>query len=62
MPLRPSPSEDRDAPLLSGIRRDTALAIEDLLGAGWHAGKAGTKATLRGVQTVGQMIRHLLFR
>ncbi|MDD5470052.1 MAG: hypothetical protein PHO92_04630 [Candidatus Peribacteraceae bacterium] len=59
MPLRPSPSEDRDAPLLSGIRRDTALAIENLLGAGWYAGKAGTKATLRGVQTMSHVIRQL---
>jgi len=59
MPLHSSPLEDHDAPILSGIRHDTAMAIEDLLGAGWYAGKAGAKATLRSMHAIGLMLRNL---
>ena len=60
MSLRTSPSEDHDASLLSGIRHDTAMAIGHLLGAGLHAGKAGTKGILRTVRAFGHVIRRAI--
>ncbi|MDD4628461.1 MAG: hypothetical protein PHE68_03655 [Candidatus Peribacteraceae bacterium] len=59
MPLHSSPSEKRDDSPLSGIRHDTAMAIEHLLGAGLYVGKAGTKATLRGTRAIARLVRHL---